>query len=394
MRADQVYDSANCGAAAPYTIEVISTDDELLSLETDWNRLSETSSHPNAFMTYGWFRAWSNQIAKEDPRAQPRPYVLVLKAGGLVVGISPLIRRIASRLFSVRKLEFSTIHADYNDVVLGGNPAGQIKAVADFLAETAGQWDVADLRDLRDTGEGTALIEGTLKRAGLLYQIFPDQEICPHLRIIGDAAEIIKRRSRHVRHFLRNQSARAAAQGLRTRIIENPENEPNLLKTLVELDRLKHLHQSTPAFVSAYPEVFQPLFDTLGPRGWLFVALLEQGDRPVAFQMGFRCGVKLWDYTKAYDRSFFRLSPGTLLLQAVLTYGFARGFSEYDFLRGDEQYKKEWSTGCRRQFRVLIWNRRWRSQVRKFFYYDVKTTIRRLLRKSTDRPESPLPAPL
>jgi len=56
MRANHVHDSVDGDAAAQYTIEVVSTDDELLPLETDWNRLSETSIHPNAFMTYGWFR--------------------------------------------------------------------------------------------------------------------------------------------------------------------------------------------------------------------------------------------------------------------------------------------------------------------------------------------------
>ncbi|MGB8029893.1 MAG: GNAT family N-acetyltransferase [Terracidiphilus sp.] len=370
MRADQVHDSPGQGVTGLYTVKVASTDRMLPALEADWNRLSQASEHPNVFTTYGWFQAWIRRFIEERSGSRVRPHVLVLKEGNAVVGIAPLIRRISSRLgFKVRKLEFLTSHADYNDLVLGSDPVGQTGAIVDYLARTSKEWDVADLRGLRNTGEGTEPIESALKHAGLLYQIFPDQEICPHMRIIGDATEMIKRRSRHVRHFLRNQSARAAAQGLRTRIIENPESEPNLLKTLVKLDWLKHLHKSTPAFVSAYPEVFQSLFDTLGPRGWLFVALLEQGDRPIAFQLGFRCGVELWDYTKAYDQSFFRLSPGTLLLQAVLTYGFARGFSEYDFLRGDEQYKKEWSTGCRRQFRLLIWNRRWVSRLSAFAYF-------------------------
>ena len=123
------------------------------------------------------------------------------------------------------------------------------------------------------------------------------------------------------------------------------------------------------------------MLDDLGPRGWLYVALLERGDAPVAFQFGFRCGNKLWDYSKAYDRSYSRCAPGTALVHAMLDYGFSRGYDEYDFLRGEEPYKMAWSTGCHRGFRLLIWNRRWVSRARKFVYCDFKTVIYQLLGK-------------
>ncbi len=113
-------------------------------------------------------------------------------------------------------------------------------------------------------------------------------------------------------------------------------------------------------FLAQYREVFQSLFDSLGPRGWVYVALMELGDRPLAWLMGFRCGKRLWAYQTAYDRSFSRLSPGTMLIPAVLDYGFSHGYGEYDFLRDDEEpYKLRWSTGCHETFGLQIWSRRW-----------------------------------
>ncbi|MGB7547413.1 MAG: GNAT family N-acetyltransferase [Terracidiphilus sp.] len=368
-------------AAVRYSVETVATDAALNVLEADWNRLSETAESPNVFMTCGWFRAWFRQFEKEMPGGRFLPHVLVLKESEAVVGIVPWVRRISSRLFRVRKLEFVTNHADYNEVVLGKDPAGQTEAVVDFLARTTEQWDVVDLRDLRDSGEGTALIESALARAGLLYRALPEKDGCPYLPIDGDAASLMKRLSGHVRRTLRRRRERAETEGLSMRIIENPELEPGLLETLVALDWKKHLHKSSPTFVGTYPDVFKSLFDALGPRGWLYVALLELGGRPIAFQLGFRCGGKLWDYTKAYDRSFSRFAPGTLLLPALLDYGFERGYREYDFLRGEEAYKTVWSAGCHRRFRLLIWNRHGISRMRKFIYHDVKTVIYRLLRK-------------
>ena len=125
----------------------------------------------------------------------------------------------------------------------------------------------------------------------------------------------------------------------------------------------------TPSFIAAYPEVFRALMDDLGTKGLLYVGLLESGDRPVAFQFGFRCGNKLWDYAKAYDRSFARFAPGTLLLTAVLEFGVNQGYSEYDFLRGEDTYKTVWSTGNHRRVRYLIWNRSLMSRLGAFAYF-------------------------
>ena len=352
MRFGQARDSLNEERDPRYTIESVSTEEGLSALESDWNRLSETADHPNAFMTYGWFRAWVRRIALEYRSGRFLPYVLVLKEGGSIAGITPLVRHIASRFFRIRKLEFASIHADYNDLVLGEDPAGQTMAIADFLAGTSAEWDVVDLRDLRDTGEQVALIESALTHVGLSYRIVPEQNSCPYLTIGGDASEVTKRLSGHVRRTLRSRSLRAAAQGLRTRIIENPERDPDLLGKLIGLEYTKHLRSVHPPFIGAYPGVFQSLFDDLGPHNWLYVALLELGDQPVAFQFGFRCRDKLWDYAKAYDRSFSRFAPGTLLLLALLDYGFVREFREYDFLRGEEPYKLIWGTGCHRRLRV------------------------------------------
>jgi CelD/BcsL family acetyltransferase involved in cellulose biosynthesis len=351
------------------------TEKEISNLEADWNRLSETAELPNVFMTFGWFRAWNQRLAQEDRRR--RPNILVLRKDQEVMGISPFIVRICSRFgFVVRKIEFVGNQADHNDFMLGGDAPGQIEAVARFLAQTSDEWDLVELMDLREAGGQIPRIEGALSRANLRYRILPEQQGCPYLLIDTDVSTLMKSLSGHVRRTLRKRMERASAEGLCERIIEDPHQEPGLLDKLIDLERDKQSQWGP--FIGKYSDVFRSLFDTLGPRGWLYVALLEQNSDPVAFQLGFRCGNKLWDYSKAYDRFFSRFAPGTMLVHAVLNYGFSRGFEEYDFLRGEEPYKTVWSTGCHKGVRLLIWNRRWASRARKFVYCDFKAFIYRL----------------
>ena len=365
-------------ATPRYSVTPVVTEEDLSSLEADWNRLSEAAELPNVFMTFGWFRAWNQRLAQQDPRR--RPNILVLRQGQEVMGISPFVLRTCSRFgFVVRKIEFVGNQADYHDFVLGGDAAGQIEAVAGFLAQTSDEWDLVELTDLREAGGQIPRIESALARAKLLYRILPEQMGCPYLPLEAAPSMLMNNLPGHVRRTLRKRMERASMEGLRVRIIENPHQEPGLLEELIDLEYKKH--NSAGPFIGKYPDVFRSLLDALGPRGWLYVALLERDNDPVAFQLGFRCGNRLWDFSKAYDRSFSRFAPGTILVHAILDYGCSRGYEEYDFLRGEEPYKMVWSTGCHRSFRLLIWNRRWVSRARRFVYCDLKAPIYQLLGK-------------
>jgi CelD/BcsL family acetyltransferase involved in cellulose biosynthesis len=384
---DATDDFSSKNSGLRYTIIRITSEDDLSVLEPEWNHLSESAASPNVFTTYGWFQAWNRHFTEEDRRGR-HPHVLVIRKGSAVVGISPLIIRRVSRFgISALKLEFVGSEADYNDLALGTDPVGQSEAVVEFLAQTQDQWDLVNLRDIRDTGNTMAQVEKALSRAGLTYRIIPEVERCPYLAIDAPWSEMLTRRSSSSRHVFRNQQSRLkrmVGEGLRVRIIENPLDEPGLLGKLIALETQKHVGgKLSPPLIGKYPELFQALFDTLGPRGWLYIALMELGDRPLAWRFGFRCGKKLWGYLTAYDHSFSNLSPGTMLIPAVIDYGLAHGCDEYDFLRGEESYKTRWSTGVHQSYWLRIWSRNWISRAHALVSLDLKPAVNRLFAPRT-----------
>jgi CelD/BcsL family acetyltransferase involved in cellulose biosynthesis len=366
-----------------YTVETLTNEQELAHLAEDWNRVSAAAPLPNAFTTFDWYTAWNRHYAQQDGGGR-RPHVLVLSKDGVTAGISPLILRTANRFgCSVRKLEFVGRNADYNDLVAGNDPEGQTEAIVSFLAGTRQQWDLVDLRNLRDTGETVPRILGALSRAGLIYRVYDETDgRCPYLSIDTPASEMVKKCSPGFRRGFAGKCRRLErmrAEGLRIRIIENPCSEPGLLAKMIAVEEERRVGKDfPPRFLAAYPAVFRSLFDGLSPRGWLFVALMELGDRPLAFVFGFRCGKRLWHYQTAFDRSFAGLSPGTMLLPWLFDYGFSHGYSEFDFLSGEEAYKTRWATGVHQTYRLLIWNKHWTSRVRAFVYLDLKPRVYRL----------------
>ncbi len=370
-----------------YSIVRLTSDDEIGAIEPEWNRLSESSSSPNVFSTNGWFRAWNRRFTHENP-SDRRPNVLVIKKGGAIVGISPFILRKVSRFgVGARKLEFVGSEADYNDFVLGDDPVGHGEAIVQFLAQSQDQWDLVDLRDVRDTGNNIPVLTEALSHSGLTFRLIPEEERCPYLAIDAPWSEMLTRRSPSSRHVFRNQQSRLNRmyeEGLRVRIIENPLDEPGLLEKLIALEVQKKVGgKESPPVIGKYPEVFQSLFDSLGPRGWLYITLMELGGRPLAWRFGFRCGKKLWGYLTAYDHSFSQLSPGTMLIPAVVDYGLAHGCDEYDFLRGEESYKTRWSTGVHQSYWLRIWSKNWISRAHALVSLHLKPAVNRLFAART-----------
>lgn len=359
-----------------YSIEAITTYDGISRLHEDWDHLSLNSQSPNVFMTINWFQAWYEGFARQEGPGKRRPNILVLKKNGAVTGISPLILSISSRFgFSLRRLQFLTCghEWDYNDLLVGNDIEEQTNAVIDFLNNTTREWDLIDLRNLRDTGTTIPRIESDLNRAGLSYRLFPEAEGCPYMRIDGPWSEMLNRHTRSTRRVFRRFTEKMQ-EGMRVRIVENPQKEPELLRKMIVLEAQKHVGgELSQPFLGRYPEVFQSLFETLGAKGWISVVLMEWKNRLVAWQLLYRCGESLWGYLTAFDHEFASYSPGTMLIPTVIDYGFAHGFGEFDFLAGEESYKMRWATGFRRTYRLQIWSRRLISKFRAFAYLKSRT---------------------
>lgn len=343
-------------------VEIVTTEEHLGPLREDWDRLSAAVERPNAFSTFDWFRVWNRSLTLQSRSGERRLSVLVLKDHGVVSGIAPLIHQSSSRFgATLRKIHFIETGADYNDLVVGPNPDGQVEAVVNFLWQNKNDWDIVTLDHMRLNGNLSATLGIAISRTGLPYSLIPEER-CPYLTLDRPVSELVHRLSSSARQTVRNMQSRMrrmSAEGLRIRIIENPQDEPRLLEKLIAVPNRKRGKSEPVPFLPNYPESFQTLFDTLGRRGWLFVAIMEMNDRPLAFQLGFRCGQALWNYLSDHDPSFSRISPGTLLTLAVFDYGYANGYTEYDFLSQVKPFKTRWSTGCHQTFRLRIWSKRW-----------------------------------
>lgn len=352
-------------SSSPLTVELISSEEGLPALENDWNRLSACSESPNVFVSYTWFRVWVRQLIADGNRGRLEPYVLLIRQEEVVVGIVPLVRRTFSRFgLRMRKLEFATYHSDYNEFVVGQDVRALTEAAFDYLFRAARDWDLIDLAELRANDGQAAFLEAAATKAGLPYRLFPSAEGCLYMAIEAPWAETQKKK--HLR-FARRAFQRLeerAAEGFRLRVVEQPHLETDLLQRMIAVEAQKRVDSQLSApFIGAYPGAFQSLVNTLGPQDLLAIVVVEKDDELIAYRMLYRCGTKLWDYQTAYHHGYSEISPGTLLLCASIDYGFQRGYNEFDFLRGMDDYKQRWTKEFRRNEHMILWNRGWASRL-------------------------------
>jgi CelD/BcsL family acetyltransferase involved in cellulose biosynthesis len=121
------------------------------------------------------------------------------------------------------------------------------------------------------------------------------------------------------------------------------------------------------------------LFQALGPRQKMYVALLEMDNRLIAYEWGFRTPDRILPYNKAYLPEYGRFSPGTMLVPAVIDFGYRQGCREYDFSRGEQPYKWRWATESRPSLRVEIWSPRIRSRLARIGFLSVRPLALRAL---------------
>jgi CelD/BcsL family acetyltransferase involved in cellulose biosynthesis len=74
-------------------------------------------------------------------------------------------------------------------------------------------------------------------------------------------------------------------------------------------------------------------------QGYLWLGFLEVDGEKAAASLNFDYKNKLWGYNSGVSRTHMELSPGWVLLAHTIEWCCENGRYEFDFMRGDEEYK-------------------------------------------------------
>ncbi len=100
----------------------------------------------------------------------------------------------------------------------------------------------------------------------------------------------------------------------------------------------------------------QKVFDELYNEGIAKLYFLKINNKFIAVIYLFDYNQKYYHYQSGFEPAWGKLSPGTLLFHYCIKHAHEKNIVEFDFLRGDEKYKTNWTKNKRFIAKLNIYN--------------------------------------
>jgi len=303
----------------------------------EWNDFLAESVTDTPFMRHEYQQAWwEHRGGGEWPNAE---LVLVTaRANGQLTGIAPLF--IAEYENQPALLLNGSIEiSDYLDVIARPQDhAAFVSGLLDFLASTLPDaWSKLDWYNLPDDSPTLAVLKAEAEKHDWthLEEVYRPT---PRIALNGDFEEYLSRVDKKQRHEIRRKMRRAAESGrVRFHIVpKDADIDP-------EIDTFFHLMIQDPGKAAFLKDVMRDQMVTsvraAHENGYLWLAFLEVDGVKAAASLNFDYKGKLWGYNSGVSRDHMELSPGWVLTAEVIQWCCQNNRWEFDFMRGDEEYK-------------------------------------------------------
>jgi len=311
---------------------------------TDWNQLVEQSIADTPFSRYEYLNEWwktlgGGEWTGKDGVTPPLLVLVSATENNQLIGIAPLF--IAEydgqqALMLVGSIEIS----DYLDLIVREQDLPRfVSGLFDFLTSASvSSWSAVDWYNIPDTSPTRAALQVEFEKRGWPYhaEIYRPT---PRIALNGSFDEYLSRLDKKQRHEIRRKMRRAAESELNVRftiidINADIETEINDFFHLMTQDPNK-ANFLTPLMREQMAVTIRTAFE----QGYLWLAFLEIGGVKVAASLNFDYKNKLWGYNSGVSREHMELSPGWVLLAHTIQWCCENGRYEFDFMRGDEEYK-------------------------------------------------------
>lgn len=303
-----------------------------------WNALVEQSIADTPFSRYEYLSEWWKTLGGGE-WVNAELVLVSARENDQLMGIAPLF--IAEydgqrALMLVGSIEVS----DYLDLIVReGDLPRFLSGLLDFLAlQQVENWSALDWYNLSDTSPTLAALKEESEKRGWTHH----EEIyrpTPRIPLTGSFEEYLARLDKKQRHEIRRKMRRAAEseKNVRFTIVNGTEDINSEINAFFDL--MAHDPGKAEFLHPAMREQMTVTIQNAHAQGYLWLAFLEVDGAKTAASLNFDYKNKLWGYNSGVSREHMELSPGWVLLAHTIQWCTENGRYEFDFMRGDEEYK-------------------------------------------------------
>ena len=220
-------------------------------------------------------------------------------------------------------------------------------------ADSALAWSRFDWYNLPADSPTLAALEAESAKRGWTYTVEPFRPSL-FVPLPGDFEEYLAGIDKKQRHEIRRKMRRAESDERNVRwYIVTDESTLD-----AEAEACCHLMAQDPAkqafLTQTMRSQMKAMIHAAFKAGWLQLAFMEVDGQKAAGYLNFDYWNRIWVYNSGLDFSYRDLSPGCVLLGYLLQWANENGRSEFDFMRGDEDYKYKFGGIKRYVMRVRV----------------------------------------
>jgi CelD/BcsL family acetyltransferase involved in cellulose biosynthesis len=319
-------------------LEVIRGSDAFERYTPEWHELVEASPYATPFQTPEWHQIWADTYRPRHDFA-----MLEMREGRDLVGLVPLVQSV-SPWRSYRSAAAGP--SDYLGPILRDSS----DALLDATLEGYRHVTEKRLLDLHQIPSDHPIAS----RLGDYDQI--EQARCLLLKLPPTFDAYVQTLSKSLRYDVRRIDGKALQSKNATVEWVNPDNVDAFATTFFELHKARWKSRGLPGAFFGKGERFQRTWmHTAVKQGWLSMNQLIADGRPVGCVYAMRFGMTCYFYQAGMAPEASSLSPGTILVAKMIERAIQEGCTTFDFMRGDEPYKRRWKpTHERTNQRILM----------------------------------------
>lgn len=323
-----------------------------LALAPEWDHLVAESASGSPFLSWAWIGGWLETLGRN---ADLEVVTARDPLDGRLLGVAPFTvvdkRRLGLGYRSLTMIGNGPAAPDHLDMPIVAGRADEIAPLLWEAIDRGRRWDVIDLDGVAADGP---LARVALRRDGddRYSRLIP----CPYLPLDGGWEGVEERMGSGHRQNIRRYRRKldAEASGVTERLVASEDDLPETMSRLAEMHqtiRSRHGHRGAfaePSLVEFHNEVARRMLAAGRLRLWR----LEANGKVIAAINCFRFRDTVAFYSTGYDPKWAKYGPGRRIMATAIQGAIDEGATEFDFLRGHEEYKTAWGAELRHDVRI------------------------------------------
>lgn len=304
------------------------TSESFEQLQDEWPAIHAQIPGASPFTHPAFVTAWLRHFTPQLP-----PVFLGIRDEEQLVGVATLEPgpRTARQLGDPNVCDYS------GPIALPGYEADTAAGIIEWLMEdlTTGLelWGIAEDSPMR-----AAMREGAARFG---WPIAEEHEaVCPYLDLPADFETYVASLPKHDRHELRRKLRNLHAAG---EVAFDSVTEPEAVSAGMPrfLDLMRISRDDKDEFLTPTMEAFfRDLAPSMAAVGMARLSTLSLDGQPVAMLLAFEDPETVYLYNSGFDPAEAHLAVGLLSKACAIEDAIARGKRRFDFLRGEEEYKR------------------------------------------------------